>query len=306
MLWTQLCFLWNPALHAKTPDCVPWDPPARRASSRHPDPCPQHSLSNPPPPNGMNTGFLNGVAQGDFRARGRRPPCRWGLRGAVQGQPGSSRGLQEDTGLHTRRVPTRGGGRARSTQARTVSTSRTLFERDGWLPSQAKPAGDTPAPRVGALTLLLLLQHLVPEVLVRGAAAGPLPLGKQIWECEGLPVCLGRKHTGSARDPRGEVPSTGRLNCPPHACRTDAQPEDRYTGQASAFGSGSHCCDRPFLTEAGSGGVSALGESSKAPTPGRSCQARLQARGQGKRARLASAASPEHFLSEAPTGFHPR
>lgn len=254
----------------------------------------------------MNTGFLNGVAQGDFRARGRRPPCRWGLRGAVQGQPGSSRGLQEDTGLHTRRVPTRGGGRARSTQARTVSTSRTLFERDGWLPSQAKPAGDTPAPRVGALTLLLLLQHLVPEVLVRGAAAGPLPLGKQIWECEGLPVCLGRKHTGSARDPRGEVPSTGRLNCPPHACRTDAQPEDRYTGQASAFGSGSHCCDRPFLTEAGSGGVSALGESSKAPTPGRSCQARLQARGQGKRARLASAASPEHFLSEAPTGFHPR
>lgn len=189
MLWTQLCFLWNPALHAKTPDCVPWDPPARRAPSRHPDPCPQHSLSNPPPPNGMNTGFLNGVAQGDFRARGRRPPCRWGLRGAVQGQPGSSRGLQEDTGLHTRRVPTRGGGRARSTQARTVSTSRTLFERDGWLPSQAKPAGDTPAPRVGALTLLLLLQHLVPEVLVRGAAAGPLPLGKQIWECEGLPVC---------------------------------------------------------------------------------------------------------------------
>ena len=69
------------------------------------------------------------------------------------------------------------------------STSRTLFERDGWLPSQAKPAGDAPAPRVGALTLLLLLQHLVPEVLVRGAAAGPLPLGKQIWECEGLPVC---------------------------------------------------------------------------------------------------------------------
>ena len=115
----------------------------------------------------------------------------------------------------------------------SISTSRTLFECDGWLPSQAKPAGDTPAPWAGALALPLLLQHLVPEVLIHRAAAGLLPLGKQIWEREGLPVCLGRKQTGSARDPRGEVLSTGRLNARP-------TPQDRRTarGQVHRLGLG--------------------------------------------------------------------
>lgn len=121
-------------------------------------------------------------------------PAAGGWGGGAQFRAGLAR--LGPTGWHTRRTPARGGDRAQSTQARTVATSSTLFERDGWLQSQAEPAGDAPAPRVGALAPPLLLQHLVLEVLVHRAASGPLSLGKQIWEREGLPVCLGRKQTG--------------------------------------------------------------------------------------------------------------
>ena len=76
--------------------------------------------------------------------------------------------------------------------------------------------------------------------------------------------------------------STGRRSCLPHACSTDARPEERYAGRASGFSSRSHCCAGPFSLRPALQAVSAREEPSKAPAPSRSCQARLQAGGQVK------------------------
>lgn len=120
-------------------------------------------------------------------------------------------------------------GRGQSTQGQAVSTSGTLFWRGGQ-PSQAEPARDAPAPRVGALALPLVLQRLVPEVLILGAASGLLSLRKQIWEREGLPVRLRTKQTGSARDPGRTVRGETELPAP---CL-----QDRHTARGQMRGPG--------------------------------------------------------------------
>lgn len=87
------------------------------------------------------------------------------------------------------------------------------------------------------------------------------PLGNRSGNVKVCPCACGQNRRAQPGTLAGR--SGGRWSCLPHACRTDARPEDRYAGWASAFSSRSHCCDRPLLTEAGS----SLAEPSEAPLP---------------------------------------
>ena len=171
----------------------------------------------------------------------------------------------------------RGGGRAHRARP---SPQAALYSGGAAGRSQAEPAWDAPAPRVGALALPLVLQHLVPEVLIRGAASGPFSLGKQIWEREGLPERLRTKQTGSAQDPGRVVHGETELPAPRQQDRRVARRQTR--GPGLRLPQQKPLCDRPLLMRPALQAVSALEEPSKAPAPSRSCQARLQAGAQVK------------------------
>lgn len=108
----------------------------------------------------------------------------------------------------------------------TVSAAPTLG------PSQAEPVGNATAPGVPALSPLLLLQELVLDVLVTGAAIRALLfLGKQIREREGLSVRLWKRRAVQLRAaaldaapvPGASTQGTGRRD-PPAPTPRDGHP----------------------------------------------------------------------------------
>lgn len=83
-------------------------------------------------------------------------------------------------------------------------------------PSQAEPLGHAALPGVPALLLPLLLHHRL-ELVLCGAVFGARLLREEIWEREGLSVCLRR---GERLQPAGACAAGG----PGHADSTFPPP----------------------------------------------------------------------------------
>lgn len=119
-------------LHSKP--TVPHGTPSQAGSLPSPRP---PALTPPfltaPFPKGQEGRLSNGLAQGDFRARGRRPPCRWVVAGCGSGPAWLSRARRPRGPGGPRPAHTAGpcAGRGQSTQGQAVSTSGTLFWRGG-------------------------------------------------------------------------------------------------------------------------------------------------------------------------------
>lgn len=160
--------------------------------------------------------------------------------GAGTPRPPSRRSLPERLRVTHWRPCSRGEG-DRALRVRASVHRQHFYSRCHGPTSQAEPAGDTPAPGVGAVLLPLVLQDLVPDVHVH---RGALPLGKQVWEGEGLPERLGRETGLSAPHGRGPLlalssrsalPGPRSSPCPrsPQSSRPGAGSEDGTAAGAS-------------------------------------------------------------------------
>ena len=228
----------------------------------------------------MNTGFLNGVAQGDSLPLG----VAGGSSGPAWLVPGPQAPGARRTQACTHGGSLRGAGAEHGAHRPELSPQAALY-LSVTAGSRHRPNQLGTPPRRGSGLWRCRCSSSTWSRRSSSAELPPgcFPLGNRSGNVKVCP-CAWEETDGLSQGPPRGGPVHGETECPPHA-----------TGQTHSQGTGTQAGPRPSAAQATAltgpfslrlalAGVSALGEPSKTPTPGRSCQARLQARGQGKRA----------------------